>query len=316
MDIQNLNSNTPNEFQQAAIANKKADEKIEAVGPWTIAWRKFKSNKVAFGALILFTIIAVSVIVVPMLMPYSVSDYAAQNANQAPSAAHWLGTDNIGRDCLYRLFLGGRISIMVGILAAVLTVFFGCLIGGIAGYYGGLVDNLLMRFSEIVYSLPFTPMIIVVASLMMWVDPTVKMYVVAFLIGILSWPGLARLVRGQILALREQEFMQACEALGFSDFSKIVKHLMPNVISLVIVNATLQMASAILTEAGLSYLGMGVQQPIPSWGALMNLGQNAQVFQNYPWQWVPAGIMCLLTVISINLIGEGMRDAFDPKELQ
>lgn len=305
-----------NEFQRQALAGKQADEKIDAVGPWMIAWRKFKANRVAMAGLIVFVAIALAVIIVPIAMGLDVKDYDTSMMNLAPSASHWLGTDAQGRDCLFRLFLGGRVSIMVGVLAAVLTVLLGCIVGGIAGYYGGWVDNLLMRFSEIVYSLPFTPMIIAVASAMMWVSPEQKIYTVALLIGALSWPGLARLVRGQILTLREQEFMQACEALGFSDWSKIVKHLMPNVISLVIVNATLQMASAILTEAGLSYLGMGIQAPTPSWGALMNLGQNAQVFQHYPWQWVPAGIMCLLTVVSINLVGEGLRDAFDPKEIQ
>lgn len=305
-----------NKYQAEAIASKRADEKIDAVGPWMIAWRKFKANRVAMAGLIIFLLIILSVIFVPIIMGIDINEYDISQMNQAPSAAHLLGTDAQGRDCMFRLFYGGRISIMVGVLAAVLTVIFGCLIGGVAGYYGGWVDNLLMRFSEIVYSLPFTPMIIAVAATMLWVPQQQKMYTVAMLIGILSWPGLARLVRGQILTLREQEFMQACEALGFSDSSKIIKHLMPNVISLVIVNATLQMAGAILTEAGLSYLGMGIQPPQPSWGSLMNLGRNAQVFQNYPWEWVPAGIMCLLTVVSINLIGEGLRDAFDPKEIQ
>lgn len=314
---ENKHASAPlNKYQQEAIAAKATDEKIDAVGPWMIAWRKFKANRVAMAALIIFAIICLLVVFVPMVMGITVDTYETAIANMAPDGAHLLGTDAQGRDCLYRLFLGGRISIMVGVLAAILTVLFGCLIGGIAGYYGGWVDNLLMRFAEIVYSLPFTPMIVAVAATMMWVPQQQKMYTVAMLIGILSWPGLARLVRGQILTLREQEFMQACEALGFSDASKIIKHLMPNVISLVIVNATLQMAGAILTEAGLSYLGMGIQPPQPSWGSLMNLGQNAYAFQHYWWQWVPAGIMCLLTVVSINLVGEGLRDAFDPKEIQ
>ncbi len=292
------------------------EEKIESVGPWTIAWRKFKANRVAMAGLIIFIIITLLVIFGPMIMGIDVLDYDTSQMNASPSAAHWLGTDAQGRDCLFRLLLGGRISIMVGVIAAVLTVILGITVGAVAGYYGGIVDNLLMRFAEIVYSLPFTPMIIAVASVMLWVPQNLKMYTVAFLIGALSWPGLARLVRGQILTLREQEFMQACEALGFSDFSKIFKHLMPNVISLVIVNATLQMATAVLTEAGLSYLGMGVMPPTPSWGNLMNLARTAYVFQNYWWQWIPAGVMCLLTVVSINLVGEGLRDAFDPKELQ
>lgn len=290
-------------------------EKIESIGPWRIALRKFMANKVAVAGLIIFILIVLSVIFVPMIMGIDVYDLDLTQSNQPPSAAHWLGTDDQGRDCLYRLFLGGRISILVGVIAALITVILGCIVGGIAGYYGGVVDNLLMRFCEIIYSLPFTPMIIAVSAAMLWVPASQKMYTVAFLIGALSWPGLARLVRGQILTLREQEFMQACEALGFSDFSKIFRHLLPNVLSLVIVNATLQMASAILTEAGLSFLGMGVQTPIPSWGNLMNLARDSQVFKNFPWEWIPAGIMCLLTVVSINLVGEGLRDAFDPKEL-
>jgi len=251
-----------------------------------------------------------------MLSGVHVNDYDFAAKNLAPSAEHWLGTDEQGRDVFFRLFLGGRISILVGVFAATLTVLFGCVIGGIAGYYGGWIDNLLMRFAEIVYSLPFTPLILVIASIMMWTPSEIKMYLVSFLIGILSWPGLARLVRGQILSLREQEYMQACEALGLSDFSKIFKHLIPNVLSMIIVNATLSMASAILTEAGLSFLGMGVTQPTPSWGNLMELARTSVVFQNYPWQWMPAGIMCLLTVVSINLIGEGLRDAFDPKDIR
>ena len=294
----------------------ESGEKIESIGPWTIAWRKFKQNRVAMAGLIIFVLIVVAVIVVPPMLGYSVNDYDLSNPNLTPGGEHLLGTDKQGRDCLFRLFLGGRISIMVGIIAAVITVILGCTIGGISGYYGGKLDNVLMRFAEIVDSLPFTPMIIAVASTMLWVPQSQKMYTVSLLIGLLSWPGLARLVRGQILTLREQEFMQACEALGISDFSKIFKHLLPNVISLVIVNATLQMASAILTEAGLSFLGMGVTAPTPSWGNLMNLARDSYVFQNYPWEWMPAGLMCLLTVISINLIGEGLRDAFDPKELQ
>lgn len=290
-------------------------EKIESIGPWRIALRKFMANKVAVAGLIIFVLIVLSVIFVPMIMGIDVYDLDLTNANQPPSAEHWLGTDDQGRDCLFRLFYGGRISILVGVIAALITVVLGCAVGGIAGYYGGKIDNLLMRFCEIIYSLPFTPMIIAVSAAMLWVPSNQKMYTVAFLIGALSWPGLARLVRGQILSLREQEFMQACEALGFSDFSKIFRHLLPNVLSIVIVNATLQMASAILTEAGLSFLGMGVGIPYPSWGNLMNLARDSQVFRQFPWEWIPAGIMCLLTVVSINLIGEGLRDAFDPKEL-
>lgn len=298
----------------------KDAKEVEALGPWRIAFNRFRKNKIAMAGLIIFTLIVLSVIFVPMFLEMStgikVTDYNLDIRNLGPSSQFLLGTDKQGRDVFYRLFLGGRISILVGLLAAIITVILGCIIGGVAGYYGGLVDNLLMRFSEIIYSLPFTPMIIAFAAVMLWTPSEVKMYVVSLLIGLLSWPSLARLIRGQILSLREQEFMQACEALGITDFAKIFKHLIPNVLSLIIVNATLQMASAILTEAGLSFLGMGVTAPTPSWGNMMNLARDAEVFQNFLWQWVPAGFMCFLTVISINLVGEGLRDAFDPKDIR
>lgn len=291
-------------------------DKSDTMGPWQIAWKKFRRNKIAMIGLFIFILIVLAVIFVPIISGVGVNDFDFSQKNLSPSSQYLLGTDENGRDVFFRLFLGGRISIMVGLLAAIITVIFGSLIGGIAGYYGGWVDNILMRFSEIVYSLPFTPLILVLAYNMLWTPSNIKMYVVAFMIGILSWPGLARLVRGQILSLREQEYMQACEALGLSDFSKIFKHLLPNVLSMIIVNATLQMAGAILTEASLSFLGMGVTPPTPSWGNLMELARDSTIFQKYPWQWLPAGIMCLLTVISINLIGEGLRDAFDPKDLR
>lgn len=291
-------------------------DKSDTMGPWQIAWSRFRKNKIAMAGLIIFVLIVLAVIFIPIISGVDVNDYGFDNKNLAPSMSHILGTDQQGRDVFFRLFLGGRISIMVGVIAAIITVFLGCVIGGVSGYYGGWIDNLLMRFAEIVYSLPFTPLILVIAFNLMWTPSDIKMYIVSFLIGVLSWPGLARLVRGQILSLREQEYMQACEALGLNDFSKIFKHLIPNVLSMIIVNATLSMASAILTEAGLSFLGMGVTAPTPSWGNLMELARTSVVFQNYPWNWIPAGIMCLLTVISINLIGEGLRDAFDPKDIR
>lgn len=301
--------------------NKKDISKEETLGPWQIAWGQFKKNKIAVFGLILFTIIVLSVIFVPMIMGkvqgIGENDYDLTIKNLAPGVdGHLLGTDNQGRDIVYRLFLGGRISILVGLFSAVVGVVLGCTIGGIAGFYGGLVDNLLMRFTEIVNSLPFTPLVIVISASLLDVSPQSKVYIIAFLIGILGWPSLARLVRGQILSLREQEYMQACTALGLSDFSKIFKHLIPNVLSIVIVNATLSMASAILTEAALSYLGMGVVAPIPTWGNMMNAAQNQTNFMYYPWIWLPAGILTVLTVVSINLTGEGLRDAFDPKGIR
>ncbi len=294
---------------------KERMSKAKAIGPWQLAWERFKKNKVAVAGATIFIIIVLLVTFGPMLSPYEMSEFALENKNLPPSSQHWLGTDEQGRDVLLRLLLGGRISILVGLMAAGVSVVLGSIIGGIAGYYGGRVDNILMRFAEIVYSIPFTPTVISIsAALMFKVSPERKMYLVMLLIGILSWPGLARIVRGQILSLREQEFMLATEALGLSDRVKIVRHLLPNTFAFVIISATLGMASAILTEAGLSFLGLGVQPPVPTWGNMVERARNNKVFNNYPWMWLPPGIMIMLTVVSINLLGEGLRDAFDPKE--
>jgi peptide/nickel transport system permease protein len=297
---------------QADVVSKQ-----KAVGPWMIAWERFRKNKIAIAGASLFIIIVLSVIFIPMLSPYNLSEFELANKEQPPSATHWLGTDEQGRDVMLRLFVGGRISILVGLMAASVSVSLGSLIGGMAGYYGGRVDNLLMRFAEIVYSIPFLPTVISVSAALMWRVPSdKKMFFVMFLIGILSWPGLARIVRGQILSLREQEFMQATEILGISDASRIGKHLLPNVLAYIIVSATLGMAGAILSEAGLSFLGLGVTPPTPTWGNMVERARNANVFRKIQWLWIPPGMMIMLTVVSINLLGEGLRDAFDPKEIR
>jgi len=289
----------------------------KAVGPWQIAWQRFKKNKVAMVGAIMFLVIVLSVIVVPIISPYDINTFDLTQKKMAPSSKYWLGTDEQGRDVVLRLFLGGRISILVGLMAAGVSVVLGTIIGGVAGYYGGTVDNVLMRFAEIVYSIPFTPTVISISAALMWrVSSAQKMYLVMVLIGILSWPGLARMVRGQILSLREQEFMQAAEVLGISDWSKIIRHLVPNTLAYIIVSATLGMAGAILTEAGLSFLGLGVTPPTPTWGNMVERARNANVFRTMQWLWLPPGMMIMLTVVSINLLGEGLRDAFDPKEIR
>lgn len=291
--------------------------KQKAVGPWQIAWERFRKNKVAVVGGGLFLIIILSVIFVPIISPYEISEFNLQDKTMSPSSSHWLGTDEQGRDVVLRLFMGGRISILVGLMAAGVSVTLGSIVGGIAGYYGGVVDNLLMRFAEIIYSIPFTPTVISISAALMWTVPSdQKMFFVMFLIGILSWPGLARIVRGQILSLREQEFMQATEILGISDRSRIGRHLLPNTLAYIIVSATLGMAGAILTEAGLSFLGLGVTPPTPTWGNMVQRATNTNVFRNFQWIWIPPGVMIMLTVVSINLLGEGLRDAFDPKEIR
>lgn len=297
--------------------NNNAAPNTNIVGPWKIAWGRFKQNKIAMFGAILFIVIVLACIFVPMFSRFGINDFDFNKKKLPPSSEFWLGTDEQGRDVFLRLFLGGRMSLLVGVIAAGFTVIIGATIGGIAGYYGGVVDNLLMRFAEVVYSIPFTPTVITISGALMFkVDPKYKMFIVMFLIGVLSWPGLARLVRGQILSLREQEFMQATEVLGLSTGSRIIKHLLPNTFAYIIVSATLGMAGAILTEASLSYLGLGVTPPTPTWGNMIERARTAEVFRNLQWLWVPPGIMIMLTVLSINLLGEGLRDAFDPKEIR
>lgn len=303
--------------QNKTVKTTDVVAKKKAVGPWRIAWDRFRKNKVAVVGASMFIIIIIAVIMVPILSPYDISEFKLEDKELAPSAKHWLGTDEQGRDVLLRLFVGGRISILVGLMAAGVSVILGSLVGGIAGYYGGRVDDLLMRIAEIIYSIPFTPTVISISAALMWrVSSETKMYFVMLLIGILSWPGLARMVRGQILSLREQEFMQATEILGISDTSKIIRHLLPNTLAFIIVSATLGMAGAILTEAGLSFLGLGVTPPTPTWGNMVERARDTNVFRSMQWLWIPPGIMIMLTVVSINLLGEGLRDAFDPKEIR
>lgn len=308
---------TTKKVKNAKLDSHEVILKKKAVGPWRIAWDRFRKNKVATVGAALFIVICLAVIFGPMLSPYNISEFDLADKELAPSAKHWLGTDEQGRDVLLRLFVGGRISILVGLMAAGVSVVLGSLVGGIAGYYGGRVDDILMRIAEIIYSIPFTPTVISISAALMWrVSSESKMYFVMLLIGILSWPGLARLVRGQILSLREQEFMMATEILGISDASKIVRHLLPNTLAFIIVSATLGMAGAILTEAGLSFLGLGVTPPTPTWGNMVERARNTNVFRNMQWLWIPPGVMIMLTVVSINLLGEGLRDAFDPKEIR
>ena len=272
----------------------KHESKEMAVGPWQLAWGRFKKNKVAIAGAILFIIIVLFVTIYPLVSPYQMSEFSLDNKSLSPSSEHLLGTDEQGRDVLLRIALGGRVSILVGLLAASVTVILGSVVGGISGYYGGWVDNFLMRFAEIVYSIPFYPTVISIsAALMFRSTSTNKILIVMFLIGILSWPGLARIVRGQILSLREQE--------------------LPNVLPYIIVNATLSMAGAILTEASLSFIGLGVAPPTPTWGNMVERARNTRVFNSYHWMWLPPGMMIMLTVVSINLLGEGLRDALDPK---
>ena len=238
----------------------------------------------------------------------------------APSAEHPLGTDNQGYDVLARLMYGGRVSLIVSFMTVILLTVLGVIIGGIAGYFGGAVDNVIMRICDILMCLPGIPILLIISSAMDgwvslgWVEESMRIYILMLFLTMISWPGTARLVRGQILSLREQEYMVAAEAMGFSTGRKIFKHLVPNVMPQLIVQMSLSLGSMILYEATLSYLNMGIKAPYTAWGSMINIiTTDPNILQNYLNVWVPAGVCIVIAVLGFNFVGDGLRDALDPK---
>lgn len=236
-------------------------------------------------------------------------DYAS------PSWAHPLGTDGNGMDVLTRLMYGGRVSLMIGFIVVFIETIIGVVLGGIAGYFKKYLDNLIMRLVDIFYCIPSLPLIIILGAMMneLRVEPQIRMLYLMVIMGVLGWPGVARMVRGQILSLREQEFMVAAEATGLSSYRRIFKHLVPNVIPQIIVMSTTDLGNVIILESTLSFLGLGVKFPFASWGNIINDVNNVHVLMNYLFVWIPAGLCILITVLGFNFIGDGLRDAFDPK---
>jgi peptide/nickel transport system permease protein len=244
----------------------------------------------------------------PVLAPY---DFEAQDMDligqpAPPSAAHLFGTDNLGRDSLSRVLYGGRVSLVVGLAAALVATGFGAMVGALAGFYRGWVDMVLMRLTDVVLSIPSLPLVLLLSGLL---RPDLTVLVV--LIASLSWMSTARLVRGQFLSLREREFVEAARALGGSNGRLIWRHILPNAIAPVTVSATLTVGQAILQESAMSFFGFGVQPPTPTWGNLLN--QATQYLDSAPWLAIAPGLMIFLTVLSVNAIGEGLRDAVDAR---
>ncbi len=237
------------------------------------------------------------------------------DAYASPSLKHPLGTDANGMDMLVRLMYGGRVSLIIGFIVVGIETVIGVILGGIAGFFGGWVDQLIMRIVDIFYCIPSMPIIIILGATMdnLQVDASLRMLYLMLILGFLGWPSVARLVRGQILSLREQEFMIAAEACGISTSRRIFKHLVPNVIPQLIVTCTMGLGNVILTEATLSFLGLGVKFPFASWGNIISDVNNSFVMTNYWFIWIPAGICLLISVLGFNFVGDGLRDAFDPK---
>ncbi|MGL5956454.1 MAG: ABC transporter permease, partial [Brevinema sp.] len=269
---------------------------LKELSPSRLIWERFRKNKMAYAGLIGFIIIIVLVVFLPFFIPYGRDEINYLASYHPPSFAHLLGTDELGRDVLVRLLHGGRISLQIGFLATLISTCIGCLIGGVSGFYGGKIDFFLMRITEIVSSFPFLPFVITLsASFGAGMPAYVRLYITAIILGLLGWTGLARLIRGQILSLKEQEFMIAAEALGISPLNRIWRHLLPNTYTYVIISMTISIAGVILTEAALSFLGLGAPQPIPTWGNMMQSAQNSYTLANRVWIWIAPGSAILLT---------------------
>ncbi len=274
---------------------------------WSLAIRRFLRHRLAVLGLIVLAAIAAAAASAGWIAgsPTAIDATAFQ---APPSTVHPLGTDSVGRDVLSRLVYAARVSLTVGLLAVAIYAVLGILVGSVAGYYGGAVDLLLSRAMDVVLSFP--PLVIILFAVSIFGKPS--LWNVIIVLGLLGWPSVARLVRGQILTLRQQEFIHAARATGGSDARVVVRHLLPNAMAPVLVAATFGTANAILVEAALSFLGLGVQPPMPSWGNMLTDAQSLTVLERMPWLWVPPGFMILLSVLAINFVGDGLRDALDP----
>ncbi|MGH2561993.1 MAG: oligopeptide ABC transporter permease [Thermomicrobiales bacterium] len=278
------------------------------VSPSRQVVRRFVRHRLAMVGLAFFLLISLSAVLAPLIAEYSPNHIDLRARNQGPTAEHWFGTDRTGRDTFARTLYAGRVSLAVGVVAVAVSVSVGAFLGALAGFFGGFIDSLIMRFTDMIMTFPPIVILLTIAAV---AGPGVGKTML--IIGLLNWPIPCRLVRSKFLTLREQEFVLAARAIGAPTRRIILFHAFPNVADVLIVYASLGVATAILLEAGLSFLGLGVQPPTPSWGNMLNVARNVSVLEQYPWQWLPAGAAIVLTVLAVNVIGDGLRDAFDPR---
>lgn len=283
---------------------------------WLDVWNEFKNHKGALAGAIIFALIVILVLLGPFVWPYEANGINVRIRNQGPSFAHPFGTDQLGRDTLARIMAGGRTSITVGLTAMLLSLFLGTLIGVVAGYFKKL-DSALMRFTDLFLSLPLLPLLLVMMLLFREplstsFGPEKGMFILIVVsIGITSWMPTARIVRGDVLAIKEREFILAARSIGGTDTKIIFRHILPNVLSPIMVSATLGIANAIITESALSFLGLGFPPDFPTWGRLLN--DAVDYLQQFPERVFWPGLAISLTVLSINYLGDGLRDALDPR---
>lgn len=327
--------------EKVVQTNNQTQESInleKIVTPGQLVLKRFLRNKLAIGGVIILIAMFIFSFVGPLFTSYgeytiffvkddiefSSDDHKGMdpqasgvkiNGKAKPSSAHLLGTDKDGRDILVRLMYGGRISLVIGFVVVGIQLAIGIIAGGVAGYYGGKIDNLIMRIVDVFYCIPQLPVMLIMSSIMVayGIPQQYKIYILMLAMGFLGWASVARLVRGQILSLREQEYMVATEAVGLHPAKRIMKHLIPNVMPQLIVIATMGMGGVILSEAAYSYLGIGVPFPLASWGNMVNVVNDPIIMRDYVNMWLAPGVCILLTVLGFNFVGDGLRDAFDPK---
>lgn len=298
---------TRDKFEIIGCENANADEILRPnMTYWQDAWRRLKQNKVAIFSMILLIIIGIMTIIGPYLTTFKYEATNSDLLNTAPSGVHWFGTDTLGRDIFSRIWMGGRVSIIIGIIGTLIETTVGVIYGGISGYFGGLVDDIMMRIVEILVSIPYLIIVILISLIL---GKGIPALIIAMTIT--GWTGMARMVRGQLLQIKEQEYVLAATALGASPSRIIARHLIPNTIGIMIVDVTFSVPGFIFGEAFLSFIGLGVQSPNTSWGALAASAQQNLMF--YPYQLFFPSLFISLTMLSFNLLGDGLRDALDPR---
>lgn len=298
---------TKEHFEPISVDLRQAESiKRPSLSFWADVWRRLKMNKVAMASLIFIIVLIACAIVIPFVTnnDYFTTDLAGKN--KKPSAEHWFGTDDLGRDMFVRIWYGARISLEVGLAAAFIDLVIGVIWGGIAGFYGGKIDEIMMRIADILFAIPY---LLVVILLMVVLEPGVGTIIIA--LTITGWIGMARIVRGQILQLKSQEFVLAARSLGADSKRLIFKHLIPNALGPIIVTLSLTVPTAIFAESFLSFIGLGVAAPVASWGTMSSEGLSAMKY--YPWRLMFPALFISVTILAFNLFGDGLRDAVDPR---
>ena len=299
---------TKEQFARVGVDEQASENLVRpSISYWQDAFRRLKKNKVAMASLILLLIIVFMCIFAPYIYPHPYDEQNIEFTNQGPTLQHIFGLDDLGRDIFARIWIGGRVSLTIGVVGALVSLLIGVLYGGISGYLGGLVDDIMMRIVEVLLSIPYLLIVILISV----VTDSKSLGTMLIALTLTGWCGIARLVRGQMLQLKSQEFVLAANALGVSPMKIIMKHMIPNTLGMIIVAITFDIPGYIFSEAFLSYVGLGIQPPQTSWGALASAAQ--QNFMFYPTQLLFPAIMIALTMLSFTLLGDGLRDALDPK---